>query len=200
MQHLVTAVSSVLSVWETEARRDQLSVLHQPSRNQNQRALERVVVTDEADGWIFSVIRPRTEKFLRTANLEDPKIFLLLIYFRQSSFLSCTWGHEAAVANHSCFRVEAGLTTWTSSWFITGQHRDKPSTPTLTPLVYLYTNLSGFIFDSLFFFLFFALLSSIHVACSSLTSRLLTSRPLSTLLPLDNILSNLLHFLQTVTL
>lgn len=148
VQHLVTAVSSVLSVWETEARRDQLSVLHQPNRNQNQRALERVVVTDEADGWIFSVIRPRTEKFLKTANLEDPKIFLLLIYFRQSSFLSCTWGHEAAVANHSCFRVEAGLTAWTSSWFITRQHRDKPSTLTLTPLVYLYTNLSGFICSS----------------------------------------------------
>lgn len=52
VQHLVAAVSSVLSVWETEARRDQLSVLHQPNRNQNQRALERVVVTDEADGWI----------------------------------------------------------------------------------------------------------------------------------------------------
>lgn len=76
VQHLVTAVSSVLSVWETVARRDQLSVLHQPNRNQNQRALERVVVTDEADGWIFSVIRPRTEKFLKTANLFIINIFL----------------------------------------------------------------------------------------------------------------------------
>lgn len=48
----LSAVRSVTPVWETEARRDQLSVVQQAKRSQNQRAPEPLVVTDGPDGRI----------------------------------------------------------------------------------------------------------------------------------------------------
>lgn len=43
---------SVTPVWETEARRDKLSVVQPARRSQNQRAPEPLVVTDGPDGRI----------------------------------------------------------------------------------------------------------------------------------------------------
>lgn len=146
--------------FQSRTCRDQLSFLYQPNCNQNQSA--GAGCCHWWGRWLdFSVIQPRTEKFLKTASVEDPKLCLLL--FPSISFLSCTWRHKAAVANHGCFKVKAGLQPGQGAGSSQGNTQTNPPHKH-SNLWSTCTKILVVLFFIPFFF-FSVLLSSIHIAC-----------------------------------